>query len=75
MSLADAVEAHKKVQGTSCSLCLYLDTLTPNERAEWVELLNDQVRFPSPAVQRYLRSINANVAKSSVENHRAAGHP
>lgn len=69
MSLVADIAAHGHTKGPRCSVAVLLDSMTAEDRAELVDVL-EQERFAGSDICRALRARGIDIASDVVSRHR-----
>lgn len=72
MSLLEELRADQDPR-TQCRFCVWLETRTKTEQAEWAEACGDRA-FTHASIFRAAQKRGYTNGKGSVESHRAGGH-
>ena len=69
VSLAEQLRAQRPKVGTRCYTCQYLESLNPENRAEWDEVMTD-ARINSKTISNHLETLGIEIGYYGISRHR-----
>ncbi len=72
MSILEELDADKPTGGRTCSVCVWLESRSKTERAEWAEAFTKG--YSNAAIHRAMKKRDYKFSESVIGKHRRNGH-